>query len=125
MPTTSFAGLTIEALMELRDQVMAQLGRRRAELEAQIARIGGASAVRRRGRPPGKTAHVLKGRKVAPKYRGPAGETWAGRGMTPGWLVDLMKHGRKKEEFAVGAAPTRRAAAKRKKRVVKRSRRKN
>ncbi|MFL6304920.1 MAG: H-NS family nucleoid-associated regulatory protein [Candidatus Sulfotelmatobacter sp.] len=125
MARSSFAGLTIEALMELRDEVVAQLGTRRVELEAMIERIGGAPAVPRLGRPPGKTAHSLKGRKVAAKYRGPGGETWAGRGMTPGWLVALMKQGRKKEEFAVGMTRTRKAAAKRKKRAVKRSRRKS
>lgn len=42
-----------------------------------------------------------KGAKVAPKYRGPAGETWSGRGLMPKWLTALVATGRKKEEFAV------------------------
>jgi DNA-binding protein H-NS len=29
---------------------------------------------------------ALRGKKVAPKYRGPPGETWAGRGAKPRWL---------------------------------------
>ena len=68
----------------------------------------------------------MKGRKVAPKYRGPGGETWAGRGATPRWLVALEKQGRKLHEFAVdkSAAAKKRVATKRKKRAVKRSTRK-
>jgi DNA-binding protein H-NS len=38
---------------------------------------------------------------VPPKYRGPKGDTWAGRGATPLWLVALLKKGRKKEAFAI------------------------
>ncbi|HYW56829.1 MAG TPA: H-NS histone family protein [Polaromonas sp.] len=35
------------------------------------------------------------------KYRGPAGETWSGRGLTPRWLAALIAEGKAKEEFAV------------------------
>lgn len=38
---------------------------------------------------------------VAPKYRGPGGETWSGRGLTPRWLSALIAQGRSKEEFAI------------------------
>ena len=38
---------------------------------------------------------------VAAKYRGPNGETWSGRGLTPRWLATLVGQGRKKEEFAI------------------------
>jgi len=37
----------------------------------------------------------LKGRKVAPKYRGPNGETWAGRGARPRWMQEAIKQGKK------------------------------
>jgi DNA-binding protein H-NS len=40
---------------------------------------------------------------VAPKYRGPNGETWSGRGLTPRWLATLVAQGRKKEDFAIKA----------------------
>jgi DNA-binding protein H-NS len=43
-----------------------------------------------------KRTSPLKGAKVAPKYRGPSGETWAGRGARPRWLVDAMKKSGKK-----------------------------
>jgi DNA-binding protein H-NS len=45
--------------------------------------------------------HPLKGKKAKAKYRGPKGETWAGRGLPPGWLTDLEKKGKKREEFLI------------------------
>ena len=36
---------------------------------------------------------ALKGKKVPPKYRGPSGETWAGRGARPRWLVAALRGG--------------------------------
>ena len=38
---------------------------------------------------------------VQAKYRGPNGEEWSGRGITPSWLSALIAQGRTKEEFAV------------------------
>ena len=38
---------------------------------------------------------------VAPKFRGPNGEVWSGRGLTPKWLAALIGEGRSKDEFAV------------------------
>jgi DNA-binding protein H-NS len=124
MPARGFAGMTIEGLIELRDQVATHLAKRRLQLEAEIERIAGSAALRR-GRPPGSGGRALKGRKVPPKYRGPKGETWAGRGATPVWIVALMKQGRKKEEFAINknTAVQKRAATKVKRRAMKRSRR--
>jgi DNA-binding protein H-NS len=44
----------------------------------------------------------MKGRKVAPKYRDPAtGETWAGRGARPRWLVAKLKAGKTLDNFAI------------------------
>ncbi len=40
----------------------------------------------------------LKGTKVAPKFRSPDGETWAGRAR---WLVAAIKEGKKLEDFAI------------------------
>ena len=39
--------------------------------------------------------------KVKPKYRNKKGETWAGRGKTPQWLVAEMKTGTTKEAFLI------------------------
>jgi DNA-binding protein H-NS len=112
--------MSIEGLIELRDSLTAQLAKRRTLLEAQIAHLEVGAVARRRGRPPGLRS-ALKGRKVPPKYRGPKGETWAGRGVAPRWLVALMKQGHTKQEFAIDQRAT---AGAKKKRVVRRSRRK-
>lgn len=52
-----------------------------------------------------KSAKVSKnsGAVVAAKFRGPNGETWSGRGLTPKWLSALVAQGRTKEEFAIAA----------------------
>jgi DNA-binding protein H-NS len=89
MPKKNLSGMTVEALMDLRKRVDEMLDERRAELEKQLERIavvGGRRVVRGGG-------SVLRGRKVPPKYRGPSGETWAGRGARPRWLVAAIKGG--------------------------------
>ena len=60
------------------------------------------------GRGKGKTAAAKTskpakkaGVAVAAKYRGPSGESWSGRGLTPRWLAGLLAQGRTKEEFAI------------------------
>src|SRR6516164_7970702 len=76
MARVNLSGMTVEALMDLRKRVDETLHKRRAEIEKQLERmgvVGGARLVRGGG-------SLLKGRKVPPKYRGPSGETWAGRG---------------------------------------------
>lgn len=40
---------------------------------------------------------------VAAKFRGPNGETWSGRGLTPKWLAALVAQGQSKEMFAIHA----------------------
>lgn len=43
------------------------------------------------------------GKKVAPKYRNPANaqELWSGRGKQPRWLAELVKKGKKVEDFLI------------------------
>jgi DNA-binding protein H-NS len=94
MPKVNLSGMNVEALMDLREQVGETLLERRAELEKQLARIGGARVVRG-------GASALKGKKVPPKYRGPSGETWAGRGARPRWLVAAIKGGKKVDDFLI------------------------
>lgn len=40
---------------------------------------------------------------VAPKFRGPNGEVWSGRGLTPRWLATLIEQGQSKDSFAVNS----------------------
>jgi len=66
---------------------------------------GGAAATGKRaaGKRAAKKVARRAGRAVAAKYRGPSGETWSGRGLTPRWLAALVAQGHPKEEFAVKA----------------------
>ena len=52
---------------------------------------------------PGKADRATSRRNapVAAKFRGPNGETWSGRGLTPRWLTALVAQGQPKETFAV------------------------
>lgn len=43
---------------------------------------------------------------LAPKYRGPHGETWSGRGRTPRWLSAADRLGRTRDEFRVASNGT-------------------
>src|SRR5262245_36356509 len=99
MPKVSLSGMTVEALMDLRKRVDETLHKRRAELGKQLERLGRTIAVV--GGRGGQRGSALKGRKVPPKYRGPSGETWAGRGVRPRWLVAAIKGGRKLDDFLI------------------------
>jgi len=52
-------------------------------------------SVKRKGMP--------KGTRLKPKYRNPKnkGETWAGRGLKPKWIVAALQSGKKLEDFAI------------------------
>jgi DNA-binding protein H-NS len=95
--------MNVDALLALRAEIDTHLADRRRDLEKQLSRLGvggGRAPVEgRAGR--GRRGSSLKGIKVAPKYRGPEGETWAGRGAQPRWLTALLKQGHKIDEFAV------------------------
>lgn len=99
----SLASLSIEALLKLRDDIGTALTKRASDMKQQLARLGGGAdgtdvGNGRRGRRKG---GPLKGRKIAPKYRGPGGETWAGRGARPRWLADALKGGKKLDDFLI------------------------
>ena len=109
MPKVNLSGMTVEALMDLRRQVDEMLLKRRAELEKQLARMGGARVVRG-------GASALRGRKVPPRYRSPSGETWAGRGAKPRWLVAAIKGGKKIDDFLIDKSARKRRRKRRSKR---------
>ena len=108
MPKVNLSGMTVEALMDLRKRVHETLLEHRTELQKQLERmdalVGGRKVVVR-GR-----GSALKGRKVPPKYRGQSGETWAGRGAKPTWLVAAIKGGRKLEDFLIDKGRRKRRA---------------
>jgi DNA-binding protein H-NS len=92
--------MDVESLMDLRKRVESALSGQRAHLEKQLRTLGASIASGGGGR--GRGGSRLKGKKVAPKYRGPGGETWAGRGATPRWLVTATKGtGKKRDDFLI------------------------
>jgi DNA-binding protein H-NS len=123
MATMNLRGMDVDALLSLRAAIDKKLGEKRSELEQQLSRLGLESnssghARAARGWGSGRRS-AMKGRKVAPKFRGPGGETWAGRGARPRWLTALVKEGHKIEEFAIN-----KSAGARKGPAAKKSRRK-
>jgi DNA-binding protein H-NS len=97
MAKVNLSGMGVEELMDLRTRIDKRLLEQRTELQKQFERIavlGGRRVVRGGG-------SVLKGRKVPPKYRSPRGETWAGRGAKPRWLVAAIKGGKKLDDFLI------------------------
>jgi DNA-binding protein H-NS len=116
-PPLKFDKMELAELIQLRDEIETVLNGKilmeRKELQARIA--GLAALERRRAKRGGKEAtqpnpkqpprrvksHPMKGRKATAKYRGPNGETWAGRGLPPRWLTALEAKGKKREQFLI------------------------
>jgi DNA-binding protein H-NS len=97
----NLTGLDFDALMNLRNQVDEALIGHRSTLERQLGELGSSIASFGGKVARGMRGSTLKGRKVAAKYRGPGGETWAGRGATPRWLKAAIKEGKKLENFLI------------------------
>jgi DNA-binding protein H-NS len=91
-------GMNVEALMNLRRQVDKRLAEVRTELEKQLEALSGQVPSKRKAV---RTGSSLRGRKVPPKYRSRSGETWAGRGARPKWMVAALKKGRKMDDFLI------------------------
>jgi DNA-binding protein H-NS len=92
MPRPNLSSMSVDALLKLRDDISRALDRKANELRSQLSMLG---------RPAIQRGSRLKGKKVPPKYRSPSGETWAGRGARPRWLVAALKKGKKVEHFLI------------------------
>jgi DNA-binding protein H-NS len=90
--------MSVDALVKLRNEIGAVLSSKAAVLKKELAALGEDTPVISRSPGPRKS---LTGTKVAPKYRGPGGETWAGRGATPVWMREAIKTGKKREDFLI------------------------
>jgi DNA-binding protein H-NS len=88
----SLKGMNVQALLSLRTQIDKRLLELRAELEKQLEALSPSKR---------KASSSLRGKKVPPKYRSPSGETWAGRGQRPKWMVEAMKKGKKMDDFLI------------------------
>jgi len=82
-------GITIKDLQTVKPMRSAKGGRSKAA----------ASKTPKEAKAPKKSAQP-----VAAKYRGPNGETWSGRGLTPKWLAALVAQGQGKELFLISQA---------------------
>lgn len=104
MATPNVKSLSVPQLLALRDEIDKQLQLRRAELQAQLAQIGGEDRHGSNG--------SAKGVKVPPKYRHPTtGETWTGRGGVASWLAKEIASGRKREDFLIATPRSMRAGS--------------
>ncbi len=61
-----------------------------AELEARAKQFG-FSLLKGNGTPP----------PSKPKYRGPNGEEWSGKGKRPGWIMQALAEGQSLEDFTI------------------------
>ncbi|MGZ9092163.1 MAG: H-NS histone family protein [Rhodoplanes sp.] len=107
MAGVNIKALDVDALLALRGEIDKRLIEKRRDLEKQLSLLG--SDIRRgprgagnaRGAGSSRRTSAMKGRKVPPKYRGPEGETWAGRGAQPRWLSAALKEGKKLDDFLI------------------------
>jgi DNA-binding protein H-NS len=91
MPQPNLSAMSVDALLKLRDDINKVLDRKVIELRSQLSMLGHQT----------ERGSRLKGKKVPPKYRSRSGETWAGRGARPRWLVAALKKGKKVEHFLI------------------------
>jgi DNA-binding protein H-NS len=109
--------MELAELLQLRDEIETALNGKiameRKELEAKMAELtvlernrsprsnGSHPPASKSTRSAARKSHPLKGKKAKPMYKGPKGETWAGRGLPPRWLTALEKAGKKREQYLV------------------------
>jgi DNA-binding protein H-NS len=127
MKMPNFSKMTIEALISARQTIDGLLSTRVAAARKQLLErlhlidsvSDHGSRGKRRGRKPGRQG------KVAPKYRGPSGELWTGRGMKPRWMTAAIKGGARPGDFLIagGAKRGRKASKSARKRQPNRARR--
>jgi DNA-binding protein H-NS len=104
MVKANLVSMSVEALLQLHDDIGNLLSQKASQLQNQLAALGdgglAAAAANSGGR---RRTSKMKSRKVAPKYRNPKNrsETWAGRGRMPLWLAAEIKKGRKLEAFGI------------------------
>ena len=92
--------LSNEALCKLRDEIAALLESRAEQLRKELERLTGGNVTARTTCGTGNGAKA-KRKKPSPKYRGPDGSTWSGRGARPRWLTKAIQAGQKLEEFLI------------------------
>ena len=100
---SSLATLSNDALCKLRDEIAELLNRRAADLRSELDRLTGGTIGGEASGGNESNESKAKGKRIAPKYRGPHGETWTGRGHKPRWLAAEVEKGKKLEDFLIAA----------------------
>ena len=95
---SSLDTLSNQALCKLRDEIAEELKNRAESLQRAVDQLVGPTSAANDVHPRG----PRKGHKVAPKYKGPHGEKWSGRGKTPRWLTAAMSEGKQLNDFLIG-----------------------
>jgi DNA-binding protein H-NS len=102
MPKINVKSMGALELIDLRARVEAVLAQKvkgeRKALEAKLSTLSRFGDSAARG---GRKKHALAGKKIAPKYRGPDGQTWSGRGLKPRWLVEAIETGQTIDAFLI------------------------
>jgi len=93
--------LSNEALCKLRDEIAALLESRAEQLRKELERLTGGTSVTARITNNTGNGAKAKRKKPSPKYRGPDGSTWSGRGARPRWLTKAIQAGQKIEDFLI------------------------
>jgi DNA-binding protein H-NS len=101
--------MSVDALLQLRDDIGSVLIQKADQLKYQLSMLGTEIDGVRPSR-----GSAMKGRKAPVKYRDGEGHTWAGRGAQPVWLRERLKAGAKLEDFAVQKTVVSRKASPRK-----------
>src|SRR5262249_4624805 len=106
MAAVNLKGMDVDALLALRADIDKRLSQKRSELEKQLSRLSAESHAPGISRTVFGRGSALKGRKVAPKYRGPGVEPGAARAARRRWPGGLIKKGRNLDESAINKALT-------------------
>ncbi len=86
-----------EKVEEAKNAVLEETRAKLQELELTLEEVVRPKPVRSSGRRTRRDA----GSALPAKFRGPQGETWAGKGRVPQWLRALEETGRNRDEFLV------------------------
>jgi DNA-binding protein H-NS len=99
---SSLTTLSNEALCNLRDEIGALLKSRAEDLRRELNRLTGSSSPTAVDANSTGNASRAPRKKIAPKYQGPGGQTWTGRGMKPRWLTGAIKNeGKQLKDFLI------------------------
>ncbi len=109
-PSLDFSAYSFDELLEIKKEIDSEVESRKAkEIEVLRARVSesaqtlGVSIAELFGLPPQPVKRETKHPrgKQPPRYRGPGGEEWSGRGPAPRWMKPYLAKGKTKQDFLI------------------------